>query len=152
MKKNTFMKFIAIICILTSVLLVVCSCKQEPQNNQESNTTPAQTTNPVTDPITEPVTEPVTEPAFTGVIYKVTVVDENNAPLAGAMIQLCNDGLCGMPGFTDANGVATFEYDEPDNYTVKVTLTGYTGEAEYTFPADSTELTVQLTASAADPQ
>ena len=144
------MKLIAIVCILTSVLLIACSCKQEPQNNQESNTTSTQATDPESTP-TEPVTEPVTEPPFTGVIYKVTVVDENNAPLANAMIQLCNDGLCGMPGFTDANGVATFEYDEPDNYTVKVTLVGYTGEAEYTFPANSTELTVQLTA-VADPQ
>ena len=150
MRKNTFLKLIAIVCILTSVLLIACSCKQEPQNNQESNTTSTQATDPESTP-TEPVTEPVTEPPFTGVIYKVTVVDENNAPLANAMIQLCNEGLCGMPGFTDANGVATFEYDEPDNYTVKVTLTGYTGEAEYSFPANSTELTVQLTA-VADPQ
>ena len=150
MRKNTFLKLIAIVCILTSVLLIACSCKQEPQNNQESNTTSTQATDPESTP-TEPVTEPVTEPPFTGVIYKVTVVDENNAPLANAMIQLCNEGLCGMPGFTDSNGVATFEYDEPDNYTVKVTLTGYTGEAEYSFPANSTELTVQLTA-VADPQ
>lgn len=150
MRKNTFLKLIAIVCILTSVLLIACSCKQEPQNNQESNTTSTQATDPESTP-TEPVTEPVTEPPFTGVIYKVTVVDENNAPLANAMIQLCNEGLCGMPGFTDANGVATFEYDEPDNYTVKVTLAGYTGEAEYSFPTNSTELTVQLTA-VADPQ
>ena len=150
MRKNTFLKLIAIVCILTSVLLIACSCKQEPQNNQESNTTSTQATDPESTP-TEPVTEPVTEPPFTGVIYKVTVVDENNAPLANAIIQLCNEGLCGMPGFTDANGVATFEYDEPDNYTVKVTLAGYTGEAEYSFPANSTELTVQLTA-VADPQ
>ncbi len=152
MRKNTFMKFVAIVCILASVLLIACACKQEPQNNQESNTTAStQTTEPESTP-TDPVTEPVTEPAFTGVIYKVTVVDENNAPLANAMIQLCKDELCGMPGFTDANGVATFEYDAPANYTVKVTLAGYTGEAEYTFPANSTELTVQLTAGAAEPQ
>ena len=142
------MKLIAIIFILTSVLLVVCSCKQEPQNNQESNTTSTQATNPVTDPITEPVTEPI----FTGVIYKVTVVDENNAPLAGALIQLCNDTTCKFPALTDANGVAIFEYDEPDNYTVKVTLEGYANEAVFYFPADSTELTVQLTANAAEPQ
>ena len=141
------MKFIAIICILTSVLLVVCSCKQEPQNNQESNTTPAQTTNPVTDPITEPVTEPT----FTGVIYKVTVVDENNAPLVGAVVQFCKGNLCRFD-FTDANGVVTFECDEPDNYTVKAPIAGYTGEAEYTFPADSTELIIQLTSEAANPQ
>ena len=151
MKKNTFLKLIAIVCILTSVLLIACACQTTVIVNPEDNTTAStQTTKPESTP-TEPVTEPVTEPPFTGVIYKVTVVDENNAPLANAMIQLCNEGLCGMPGFTDANGVATFEYDEPDNYTVKVTLAGYTGEAEYTFPANSTELTVQLTA-VADPQ
>lgn len=142
------MKFVAIICILASVLLIACACQTTVIVNPEDNTTAStQTTEPESTP-TEPVTEPVTEPAFTGVIYKVTVVDENNAPLAGAMIQLCKDELCGMPGFTDANGVATFEYDAPANYTVKVTLTGYTGEAEYTFPANSTELTIQLTQNA----
>lgn len=150
MRKNTFLKLIAIVCILTSVLLIACSCKQEPQNNQESNTTSTQATDPESIP-TEPVTEPVTEPPFIGVIYKVTVVDENNAPLAGATVQLCVGNLCRLPGVTNADGIATFEYDEPDNYTVKVTLAGYTGEAEYSFPANSTELTVQLTA-VADPQ
>lgn len=149
MRKNTFLKLIAIVCILTSVLLIACSCKQEPQNNQESNTTSTQATDPESTP-TEPVTEPVTEPPFTGVIYKVTVVDENNAPLAGAVVQFCKGDLCRF-GFTDASGVATFECDEPDDYTVKVSLADYTGETEYTFPADSTELTVQLTA-VADPQ
>lgn len=150
MRKNTFLKLIAIVCILTSVLLIACSCKQEPQNNQESNTTSTQATDPESTP-TEPVTEPVTEPPFTGVIYKVTVVDENNAPLAGATVQLCVGNLCRLPGVTNADGIATFEYDEPDDYTVKITLAGYANEAVFYFPANSTELTVQLTA-VADPQ
>lgn len=141
------MKFVAIICILASVLLIACACKQEPQNNEENNTTASTQTTEPESTSSEPVTESVTEPPFTGVIYKVTVVDENNAPLEGAVVQFCKGDLCRF-GFTDVNGIATFECDEPDNYTAKVTLTGYTGEAEYPLPANSTELTIQLTQNA----
>ena len=48
---------------------------------------------------------------------------------------------------TNAQGVATVTADKGD-YTVKVTLAGYTGEPSYSFAADSTELTVQLTKNA----
>ena len=90
-------------------------------------------------------TEPeVTPPEPASVTYTVTVVDENNAPLAGATVQMCFGDFCKLPAPTDANGVATFEFEEAD-YTVKVSLEGYTGEDYYNFAAGETTLTVQLT-------
>ena len=116
-------------------------------NNQEEVTTPEVTTPKETTPeVTTPeFTIPEeTTPEETRITYTVTVVDENNAPLSGATVQMCVGDLCRLPALTGENGVASFFFD-PDDYTVKVTLKGYTGEASYTFAADSTELTVQLT-------
>lgn len=81
------------------------------------------------------------------VTYKVKVVDEQDAPVAGALVQLCMD-TC-FPSMTGADGVATFVLDEND-YTVKFAAMpeGYTcDEAEFFFEEDSTELTIVLTAA-----
>ena len=125
------------------MLLAIVSCNP---NYTPEETTPEVTTQTTTPEVTTPVvTLPEeTTPEDTRVTYKVTVTDENGAPLSGATVQLCVGDICRLPAPTGADGVATFTFD-PDNYTVKVTLSGYTGEASYTFPADSTELTVQLT-------
>ena len=76
--------------------------------------------------------------------YKVTVVDEAGAPLADVKVQLCVGDLCQLPIFTNASGIAIVSAAE-DNYTAKITKDGYTGEAEYTFPEGSREMTVTLT-------
>ncbi|MBR5120650.1 MAG: DUF4838 domain-containing protein [Clostridia bacterium] len=117
-------------------------------NNQEEVTTPVEVTTPaVTTPeVTTPeiIIPEETTPEDTRVAYTVTVVDENNAPLSGATVQMCVGDLCRLPALTGADGVASFLFD-PDNYTVKVTIKGYIYEASYTFAEGSTELTVQLT-------
>ena len=140
--KNTF-KMALLLCLTVCMLLCVVACK-------ENDETPEVTTNEETTTTTQLTLPPEltlpeeTEPEDLSVTYTVTVVDENNAPLAGATVQLCVGELCRLPVFTGADGVAILKLDEAD-YTVKVTLGGYTGEAEYHFAAGSTELTVQLT-------
>ena len=126
------------------MLLSIVSCNKNKDPQETSTTEEAtQTTTPVE--TTPGVTTPEeTTPQDTSVTYTVTVVDENNAPLSGATVQLCVGELCRLPSVTNANGVASFQFDEAD-YTVKVTLDGYTGEASYGFAAGATELTVQLT-------
>ena len=140
--KNTF-KMAMLVCLTVCILFCVVACKEE---NDE---TPAITTNEETTTTKMTLPPEFTQPEETtpedlSVTYTVTVVDENNAPLAGATVQLCVGDLCRLPGFTNDDGVASFKFDEAD-YTVKVTLAGYTGEVEYHFAAGSTELTVQLT-------
>ena len=139
-----------ILCAVLALVVVVTVAIVIAANNsgdQEEVTTPETTTPEVTTPeVTTPViTLPEeTTPEDTRVTYKVTVVDENNSPIPGATVQMCVGDLCRLPAPTGADGVVTFLFD-PDNYTVKVTVNGYTGETSYTFAADSTELTVQLT-------
>lgn len=155
MKKSAIVRGFLALCIVLCISLTVCACAKDPENTSDDSSKPTDTSNTDgtkdSDPDTSDTsdtsdsdTSDTSDTTPTAVTYKVTVVDENNAPLAGATVQLCVGDLCRLPSPTDANGVATFEF-LPDDYTVKVTLAGYTGEASYTFPADSTELTVQLT-------
>ena len=134
--------------LLIAMLLLPCLVTGCNKTNTDTSTeTTTETTTPEEAPqVTTPeFTLPEeTTPEETRITYTVTVVDENNAPLAGATVQMCVGDLCRLPALTGENGVASFFFD-PDNYTVKVTLKGYTGEASYTFAAGSTELTVQLT-------
>ena len=140
------MKRILALVLTVVMLFTVASCNllpgadvQKPNEGINSEvTTPEETTT------IQVIIPEVTTPADTFVTYTVTVVDENNAPLAGATVQLCVGDICRLPVPTNAQGVATVTADKGD-YTVKVTLAGYTGEPSYSFAADSTELTVQLT-------
>jgi len=128
------MKRILALVLTIVMLLSIVSCNT---NKGESDTTPQETTN-------ESTTPEETTPADTSVTYTVTVVDENDAPLEGATVQLCIGNICRLPSTTNADGIATFKFGK-GAYIAKVTLDGYTGEAEYTFAENSTELKVQLT-------
>ena len=79
--------------------------------------------------------------------YKVTVVDQANVPLKRAIVELYVGNDRKALASTNSDGVASFADTDCANYTVKVKLDGYTGEASYSFAANSTELTVQLTKS-----
>ena len=139
-------KIIAVLCVLLGVMMLVCSCTGDGETTTAEVTTDAPATDP-TPTETEKKEPQQTEAPNTKVTYKITVVDEAGAPLAGATVQLCVGDICRLPVPTDTNGVATFELDA-DDYKVKITLSGYTGEAEYSFPEGSTELKVTLTKAA----
>jgi len=153
MKRSVFHKLIIIFCVVISMLLIATACDNTSGNKNDDTTTgadisTAETTADATSQTTvsENTTEETeTTAANTNATYTVTVVDADGAPLAGATVQLCVGDLCRLPVATDANGIATIEA-EAGEYTVKVTLSGYTGEAQYSFPEGSTELTVTLTA------
>ena len=77
--------------------------------------------------------------------YKITVVDQADAPIVGATVQLCVGDICKLPTTTGADGVATFtNFDEAD-YTIKVTFDNYTYEVPYGFEEGSYALTVKFT-------
>lgn len=144
MKHSILLKLLMILCLIVCLSVSICSC------NDETDTTPKDTSDSsVTEDVTEDVTQDVTNDDTQGeednyLTYTVKVVDRSGAPLAGATVQMCVGDLCRLPQFTDENGVTVFEDFERADYSVKVTLAGYTGEASYHFDTTSTELTVTL--------
>lgn len=70
--------------------------------------------------------------------YTIHVVDEDNAPVAGALVSL-GDVFC----YTDETGAVSFTVPK-GSYTVAVSADGYTDTAA-SFFGDATEMTVTLT-------
>ncbi len=96
-------------------------------------------------------TEETTEADSEGVEYVVTVVDTENNPITGAVVQMCklgDDGSCTPGNPSDTDGKVMFSLTE-DDYKVSfiVMPAGYTyvGEdQDFYFEEDSTELTITL--------
>lgn len=83
--------------------------------------------------------------------YTVKVVDENGAPIANVLVQLCAT-TC-FPTSTNAEGVATWELDEAEYkasfLNVDEPAAGYTYSTDakdFYFESGSTELTIVLKA------
>lgn len=105
------MKRLLILTLALGLMLCLCACGGgvEPEVTTEPTT---DTTDPTTKS-TEPTTE-AAEPT-----YVVTVVDQDNTPVAGAWVQLCLESC--VPAMTDENGVANFFLEE-DDYKVGFTV------------------------------
>ena len=153
MKISVFSKLSIILCLAICISLMVCACGS---NNAGSNNNvteePPHTHSYVNglcecgtiDPsLLEDLDKP-NQPEKNTVTYTVTVVDQDGAPVVGAAVQLCVGNICRLPSPTDANGVAVFDF-EPADYSVKVTVSGYTCEDYYYFDTNSTELNIVLT-------
>lgn len=134
MKKNKFFKLAIMLCLIAGIILTACAC-----NGTPAETKPGESQKPTEQPTEAPTEAPKPEK----IDYTVKVVDGLETPLEGATVQLCIGDLCQLPVLTKADGVAVVNAKE-DEYTVKVTLKGYEGEAYYSFPEGSTELTVTL--------
>lgn len=134
-------RFLALVLAL-GLMLSLCACGGD--EKPEVTTEP---TTEATEPTTE-ATEPTTEPADP--TYVVTVVDQDNAPVAGAWVQLCLESC--VPAMTDENGVANFFLAE-DDYKVSFTVMPpgyeYAGEDQEWYFADGENtmtITLQKTA------
>lgn len=102
------MKNIKKVLLLTlSVLMMVamCACDNGNEGTTEE-TTVLETKLPET-------TAAETE-ADDKITYTVKVTDENGAPIANAMVQMCKDAC--VPGRTNEEGIATFTLAEDDGY------------------------------------
>ena len=112
---KTAMKLLALVMAMMMVLCMV-AC---------GNDTPS-TTEPSTEPTASTGTTGTTEPEDTKPTddgkkeYKIYVVDSDNNPVAGVMVQICIDDSCN-PKKTDENGVATYRLTEGTNYTAGIT-------------------------------
>lgn len=81
------------------------------------------------------------------VTYTVTVTDEDGNPIAGAMVQVCDEGNCFAPVVTDDNGVATFSLVESSEYKTKLLTNpeGYEAvDTDYVHFEDGTEVTLTV--------
>ena len=160
MKNSASSKILTIICIVLAVVLCVVLAIYLFGSNDKTpdQETPTHTHSFVegkcscgeSDPNYTPVIpddDTPDNPVDNTVTYTVTVVDQDGAPVVGAAVQLCVGDLCKLPCPTDASGVSVFENFEPADYSVKVTVSGYTVEEYYHFDTDSTELTITVTAN-----
>lgn len=127
--------------LMIAILLMMGLCACGGDNGTE---VPSDPTTVTTEPVTEP-SEEAAEPT-----YVVTVVDQDNAPVAGAWVQLCLESC--VPAMTDENGVANF-FLEQDNYKVSFTVMPagyeYAGEdQEWYFADGENTLTIVIKKSA----
>ena len=94
-------------------------------------------------------------PAVDTVTYKVTVKDNQGAPIAGVRLQICSKttGICFVPQLvTDAGGVATTEKPE-DAYEISIVAAeGYVFDknTKISFEGNKTELIIVLDAYVPD--
>ena len=103
--------------LMLCMVSALTACGGNAGGDTEKNTQNSQNESTV-DKNTE--TEKNTEVDDGKVVYKVTVVDEAGNPIVKAMVQVCEDGNCFAPVFTDDNGVAEFKLVEKDGYSTKL--------------------------------
>lgn len=134
-------KLTAFVCLLLCLAALLCACG--PAAPSTTNKAPEATKAPETTKAPATTAAPSTD-----VTYTATVVDQDGKPMAGVVIQFCDDAnICKLPVTTNAEGKVTVTY-APANYHVSVTVVpeGYTAEADgYYFEEGSTEITVKLT-------
>ena len=123
---HAYVSFALAICLILSSLVWITACQKDSTVNPPINTTPQTTTPTVTTP--EGTTDPEGTPDEDLLVsYKVTVVDQNNAPVAGATVQLYVGDKSLTPAFTNEDGTVEILAQEAD-YTVDATRAGYVFE------------------------
>ena len=119
------MKIRSILLVMLVLCLTLCLCAcggddGSAQNNEQTHVaSDVQTTAPTVPGPTQPVDGKAN--------YTIKVVDAAGTPVAGAMVQMCDDTTCLIPKATGADGVAVYEGQEVFNYSVKFATvpTGY---------------------------
>ena len=128
---------LVLLMLAVSLMFTMAACGDDNNDKPVNETTDVTT---VADETTD-------EPEDDKVAYTVTVVDENNAPISGAMVQMCLDAC--IPSLTNDEGVATFNLEEAEYKVSFVTApAGYAVEEAYYFDDGSYEMTITLKAAA----
>ena len=148
-KMSALTVVLIVIALVLALTLIVMTVVSLPDIMTEEEIT-MNATQPSTEPEpTQPEpTEPPQETVDDGkVAYKVIVVDESGAPIAGAMVQICEGTACN-PGVTNAEGVAEIRAAE-GNYEAKMLSmpAGYTYATEqevFAYESGALEVTIVL--------
>ena len=131
----------AVLMLALALSLVACGGNATDKDSQKPNTENSQQDEAQADKDTEKESEK--ENVDDGKIeYKVTLLDASGNPVAGQMIQVCDESNCFAPVATDANGVAIFRLVESNEYHAKLMTAGE--DAYVYFEEGSTELTLTM--------
>ncbi len=135
----------AVLMLALALSLVACGGNGSNQNTEKPNTETSQD-NAQANVDKETESE---ESEATGVVYTIKVVDEENNPVAGVMVQLCKDSCMAKP--TGSEGVAEFTVEELSaeykaNIAVVPPAYTYDGGDVY-FEDGATEVTLVLKAA-----
>lgn len=82
-----------------------------------------------------------------GVTYTIRVLDQNDKPVPGVVVQVCDEENCKLPMTTDENGTVMVSY-EPSVYHVTLNSLpeGYSSQETEFYFGDSTVLTITIQA------
>jgi len=139
--------------LLTAILMLgmvfsLCACGNGEDNTEKGSEKESVSSETPNSEVKDTEKDTVTSDK---VHYTVKVVDENNNPIAGVLIQLCAESC--FPTSTNAEGVAEWDLDAAEykaSFLNKETpAAGYTYSTEATefyFENGSTELTIVLKA------
>lgn len=138
------MKILLAMLLAFAMVFTFCACGADVDTTPETETTSAPTEESTQEQTEETTQETVDDGKLT---YKVIVVDENGAPIAGAMVQICEGTACN-PGVTNADGVAEIRTAE-GNYEAKMLAmpAGYayaTEQEVFPFAEGAQEVTIVL--------
>lgn len=150
------LRSVLLIALALCTLLCFASCgdskAQEKEENDSSVQSVAESSKEESEseadtPVSETDSEDASSVIDDGkVTYTATVVDENGAAIAGAMVQICKEAC--MPTSTDESGVATWRVAEDDYKVSFLALpAGYTysgEETEFYFEDGQYDLTITL--------
>lgn len=140
------MKKLFALLLALCMVLSLCACgsgKTEEETTEETVETTAAPTETAAEE-----TEAEETLAEGMAVYTVTVVDADGNPIAGAMVQICQD-TC-YPSVTNEDGVAQWTVAEAEYKVSFLSMPeGYTCEEEaFYFAEGSNEMTITLNAAA----
>jgi len=111
-----------LLALLLALTMLLCACGQKKDTPATTKAPEQPGTTAATEQTTEPeqtqgatqdtaaTTQAATETEAAGTVYTVKVVDENGNPIAGVMVQLCDEAC--WPAQTNAEGIATWSLEE----------------------------------------
>lgn len=133
--KKRLITVVLMVCMALS--LVACSKPGTPVGTEGTELVPDEVLTPDNQVLEEP-----DDPNAEEVEYKVIVVDAKDKPVAGQMVQICNDDTFFSPAVTDFDGAAVFTLKKSNKYKVK--LMTAPDDAYVAFEAGKTEITLKL--------
>lgn len=143
-------KHFLVLLLVIGVLSAFCACASPSAGEQAPSTTAPKTEQtPAGEQASKPTEEQTVTPTEDNkVTYTVKVVDGSGAPMASVMVQICHSNGCFAPAMTNAEGVATFNLAEGQDYKATFTTVpeGYTAETADVYFEDATEVSLVLAA------
>ncbi len=120
---NKFMKFLALVLVMGTLLAFAACTPNDTTTTTAPNGTTTKPDATTTAPNATTTAAPTTTVAPKPITYRIRVVDEEGNPVKGAMVQLClGEETCFTPVRTDEDGWAGYTNPVRDGYCTKITM------------------------------